>query len=250
MSSLRRRTGGAALGLWLLAACGGGGGDGPVVEPPVPTVRGVSVTPAAATLRVGETQTLTALVDAINGAGTSVTWSSESPTLATVSTTGVVTAVATGTAVIRATSVADARQSGTATITVQPARNILIDPGTASVGTGQTVRLTATVQIDPGLPTTVTWRSVATTIATVSSSGVVTGVAQGTTQIQAISTADTTLRGTAVVNVVPVVRSLAVSPTSASVFIGDTRQLAATVSADAGVAQTVTGGPAIRPSPR
>lgn len=240
MSSLRLRTGGAALGLWLLAACGGGGGDGPVVEPPVPTVRGVSVTPAAATLRVGETQTLTALVDAINGAGTSVTWSSESPTLATVSTTGVVTAVATGTAVIRATSVADARQSGTATITVQPARNILIDPGTASVGTGQTVRLTATVQIDPGLPTTVTWRSVATSIATVSSSGVVTGVAQGTTQIQAISTADTTLRGTAVVNVVPVVRSVAVSPTSASVFIGDTRQLAATVSADAGVAQTVT----------
>lgn len=70
----------------------------------MPTVRGVSVTPAAATLRVGETQTLTALVDAINGAGTSVTWSSESPTLATVSAAGVVTAVGTGTAVIRALS--------------------------------------------------------------------------------------------------------------------------------------------------
>lgn len=224
----------------MLAACGGGGDGGPTPPTPTPTVRGVSVTPSAATLRVGETQSLTALVDAINGAGTTVTWSSDNPTLATVSASGVVTAVATGTAVVRATSVADTRVSGTATITVQSARNITIDPGTVSIGSGQTTRLTATVQIDAGLATTVTWRSVATNIATVSANGTVTGVAQGTTQIQAVSTVDTTLRGTAVVNIVPVVRSVAVTPTTASVFIAATQQLAATVSADAGLAQTVT----------
>lgn len=239
MSSLRFRSGGAALTIWILTACGGGGNDGPV-DPPPPSVRGVSVTPASLTLRVGETQALSALVDAINGAGTSVTWSSESPSLASVSSSGLVTAVATGTAVVRATSVADPSKSGSATITVQPARNITIDPGTLSIGTGQSIRLTATVQIDPGLPTSVTWRSVSSAIATVSTNGTVTGVAQGTTQIHAISTADTTLRGTAVVNVLPVVRSVAVSPTTASVFIGATQQLAASVSADAGIAQTVT----------
>lgn len=233
----------------VLAACGGGGDGTPTPPTPVPTVRGqrhaIGRDPAG-----GETQALTALVDAINGAGTTVTWSSDNPTLATVSASGVVTAVATGTAVVRATSVADTRVSGTATITVQSARNITVTPSPVSIGSGQTTRLTATVQIDGGLPTTVTWRSVATNIATVSTNGTVTGVAQGTTQIQAVSTADTTLRGTAVVNIVPVVRSVAVTPATASVFIAATQQLTATVSADAGWPRRSPGGRAIRPWPQ
>jgi uncharacterized protein YjdB len=79
----------------------------------------------------------------------------------------VVTAVTIGTATIRATSVADTRVSATASITVQAARNISLTPATVSLGTGQTQALQATVQIDPGLPTTVTWRTSAATIANV-----------------------------------------------------------------------------------
>ena len=68
--------------VWLvaLAACGGGGEtSGPPVVVNPPTVRGVTVTPSAATIRVNETQSLSAVVDAINGAGTGVTWSRDVP---------------------------------------------------------------------------------------------------------------------------------------------------------------------------
>lgn len=226
--------------LLVLAGCGGGGADAPIVTPPPPTVRSVTITPSSATVRVGETQGLSALVDAINGAATTVTWSSESPTRASVSASGVVTGLAAGTAIIRATSTAQPSVSGTASIQVQAARSITVSPSVVSIGSGQTAALTAVVQLDAGLPTTVTWRTSAAGIATVSSSGVVTGVAQGTAQITAIATADTTLRASSTVNVVPSVRSITVTPTTATLNSGDTRQITATVVTDPGVAQTVT----------
>ncbi len=226
--------------LVALAACGGGDPSSPPVVVNPPTVRGVAVTPTVATIRVGETQSLSAVVDAINGAGTGVTWSSESPSTATVNSTGLVTAIGIGSATIRATSAADTRVSATATITVQAARNVTVTPTTVSLGTGQTQALQATVQLDAGLPTTVTWRTSAATIATVSAAGVVSGVTQGTATITAVSVGDTTLRATVSVNVVPVVRTVAVTPTTASLFINMTQQLTAAVTADAGAVQTVT----------
>lgn len=240
LPSVLRRFRATTLALGLLACGGGGDASGPPVVVNPPTVRSVAITPTVATIRVGETQSLSAVVDAINGAGTGVTWSSESPTVVSVSSTGLVTAIAIGTGTIRATSAADTRVSATATITVQAARNISLTPTTVSLGAGQTQALQATVQIDPGLPTTVTWRTSAATVATVSAAGVVAGVALGTATITAVSVGDTTLRATATVNVVPIVRAVAVTPITASLFINGTQQLSATVTADAGAAQTVT----------
>ncbi len=230
----------AAASLALLWGCGGGGDNtGPVTNPPA--VRGVTVTPGAASLRVGDSQGLSALVDAVNGASTGVSWSSESPAVATVSSTGTVTAVSTGTAVVRATSTFNTAMSGTAVITVQSRRSIAVSPTTASIGTGQTATFTATVQIDAGLSTVVTWSSSTPTVATVNAStGVVTGVAQGTSQITATSIVDGTLAASATINIVPVVRSVSVTPTTASVFIGNTQQITPTVNADAGAPTTVT----------
>jgi hypothetical protein len=73
-----------------LAACGGGGDSGPTPPPAPPQVRSVAITPSSATVRVGETQSLSALVDAAAGVATTVTWTSEAPTLASVSVSGAV----------------------------------------------------------------------------------------------------------------------------------------------------------------
>ena len=52
--------------LVALTACGGGGDPaGPPVVVNPPTVRGVTVTPSVATIRIGETQSLSAVVEVI-----------------------------------------------------------------------------------------------------------------------------------------------------------------------------------------
>lgn len=70
---------------------------------------------------------------------------------------------------------------------------------------GDRLMLAADVDANPGLPTTVTWRSSDTTLATVDASGMVTAkctTVGGPDTVTAISTADTTVRGTKVVGVV------------------------------------------------
>ncbi len=85
-----------------------------------PEVARVAVAPETSTLAVGGSVTLSANAFAADDtpiAGVSFTWSSSAPEVATVSTTGVVTAVAVGTAQITATTANGT--SGTASITVE-----------------------------------------------------------------------------------------------------------------------------------
>ncbi len=203
-------------------------------------VRGVSITPASAAIRVGDAQPLTATVDADAGLGTTVTWSSDNAAVATVSATGVVTGVSIGTATIKATSVADSKFSATATITIAAARNVTVSPTTATIIAGQTTPLVATVRIDAGQSTAVTWRTSAVPIASVNAAGVVTGVGAGVAIITAVSVADTTLKADVTITVAPSVRAVAISPTIASLFIATTQQFTPTVSVDGAAATTVT----------
>lgn len=81
----------------------------------------VSVSPASEDLIVGGTATFAAAVVTTGGADPSVAWSSDNDAVATVSTTGVVTAVSAGTATITATSAFDTTVSDSATVTVHEA---------------------------------------------------------------------------------------------------------------------------------
>ncbi|EPL1953323.1 Ig-like domain-containing protein [Citrobacter freundii] len=65
-----------------------------------------------------------------------------------------------------------------------PATGITVTPETASVDVGDTTSLTATLA-PAGATDTVTWESSDPEVATVSASGVVTGVAAGTATITA-----------------------------------------------------------------
>jgi uncharacterized protein YjdB len=63
--------------------------------------------------------------------------------------------------------------------------SIVITPSPASVKPGQTLQLSAKVLGPPGIQQGVNWRSLNTQIATISSSGLVTGVAEGPATIRA-----------------------------------------------------------------
>lgn len=81
------------------------------------TIAAVAVTPATASVAVGETVDLEAVVTPV-GASQLVTWTSSDETKASVSATGLVTGIAAGTATITATSAADGTKTDTAEITV------------------------------------------------------------------------------------------------------------------------------------
>ena len=225
--------------LLLLVACGDGGTT-PTSPPTPPTPVATSITLSTTSLSfssLGATQQLTATVKDQNGAtmsGAAVNWSSSSASVATVSSTGLVTASGGGTATVTATS-----SSAVATVTVsvvQVAASIeLSDTLVSFLALGDTTQLTATVKDVGGAAigdASVTWSSSDTAVATISDAGLVTSVADGTAVITAISGAQT---AAAAVTVTQVAASIELSPTSlVLVSIGDTATLSATVKDAAG----------------
>jgi len=202
-----------------------------VVDPAPLPVASVSVAPSSVTVTVGGAVSLVATLKDGNGntlAGRAITWASNNAAVAAVSGTGVVTAAAAGSATITATSEG---QSGSATVsvTIVPVASVSVSPATASVQTGQTVQLTATPKDASGgalSGRTVTWASSNVGVATVSGSGLVSGVAAGSATITATSEGQS---GSAVVSVTIVpVASVVVSPATAGVQAGQNVQLTVT----------------------
>src|SRR5205807_589553 len=111
-----------------------------------------------------------------------------------------------------------------------PVAAVTVTPASVSVLQGQTVQLTATPRDASGNPLTgraISWSSSDNTIATVNSSGLVTGVVAGAVTITATSEGQS---GTASITVSGVpVASVTVSPASASVPAGQTVELSATL---------------------
>ncbi|MGO0683499.1 phage tail tube protein [Pseudomonas fulva] len=88
-----------------------------ITRVPFVPVTSVAVTPGTASIAVGATRQLSASATPAQ-AGQNVTWSSSAPSVATVSSSGLVTGVSAGSAVITATSVSDKTKTATSNITV------------------------------------------------------------------------------------------------------------------------------------
>jgi uncharacterized protein YjdB len=170
--------------LLLLAAAGCSDSSGPA------PVADVVVTPQTAEVETGSTLQLSASVR--DGEGNPltdrpVTWSSSSDAVGTVSPTGLLTAVSTGTVTVTATSEGQTGQAVIGVI-VPPVATVSLNPPTSTVLVQQTVQIHATLFDARGrvaLGRAVAWRSENPGVATVSETGLVRGVAAGTATITA-----------------------------------------------------------------
>ncbi|PYP46446.1 MAG: hypothetical protein DMD42_04275 [Gemmatimonadetes bacterium] len=204
-------------------------------------VASVKVTPAVVSLLVGAAVQLSATTADSAGnllAGRSISWSSSDATVASVSTSGLVTSVAQGSASITATSEGQST-AVPVTVTTVPVASLQVSPASANMFVGQTLSLTATPKDAAGNTLTgrpVTWASSSPSVATVSNTGQVAGVTQGSATITATSESKTA-RATINVAIVPVA-SVQVSPPTASLTPGQTAQLTATPKDSAGSALT------------
>ena len=216
----------------IAAVCEGVFSGNVTVNVAAAPVASVQVTASVSALQVGQSVTMAATPRDAQGnalTGRAVTWSSTNAAAATVSSTGLVTAVAPGQAEIRATS-EGITGSAAMTVVQVPVATVSVGPPTATLVAGQSTTLSAVTTDANGSVLTgraVTWSSGNAGIATVSQAGVVTAVAPGTVTISATSEGRT---GTSQVTVVPVpVGTVTVTPAAVSVEAGLTAQLSATV---------------------
>ena len=149
-------------------------------------VTGVFLSASTATMYVGDTKTITATIAPSNATNKNVTWKSDNTSVATVTSSGKITAVKAGTAKIVVTT-EDGSYNKTVDVTVKEkvaATDVKIS-GNTSGTEGGTIQLSATITPSDTYDKTITWKSDNTTVATVSSSGKVTLKSPGTVKITA-----------------------------------------------------------------
>ena len=207
-------------------------------------VSSISLSESNSTLNVGNTKQLTATVLPTNATDKSVTWSSSNSSVASVSSSGLVTAKAVGTATIACQANDGSGKSATCSITVKSSivdpLSIVLPNYTENIKVGETITLTPT--IDPSnATTTLTWESSNVAVATVTQNGVVKGLKVGESKITV-----TTHNGKSAYCYVKVadnviyVTSISLNATSVTLTEGNTKQLEATVSPNNATNKTVT----------
>ena len=192
----------------------------------------VQVLPAAVSLRVGVTATIQARTFDADGdllTGRAIAWSSSNPAIVTVSAAGVLSAVAAGTATVTATS--EGRTGQTAvTVTLAPVATVVVAPLADTLPLGGSRTFTATLRDAAGVALTgrtVSWRTSADTIATVSSTGIVNALSPGVTQV--IATSEGRTGAATLVVLSRLASSVTLTPATATLIAGTTLSLTAQV---------------------
>ncbi len=163
-----------------------------------------------------------------------VTWTTSNSSVAAVSSSGLVTAKAAGTAVITATSTVNTAIKATCTFTVNPiaVTGVSLNKTETAITIGGTEQLTAAISPSNAVNKNVIWTSSNTSVATVSSGGLVTAKAVGSANITVI-TEDGGKTASCIVTVNPIaVTGVTLNKNSTTLTVDDTEQLTATIKPD------------------
>ena len=195
------------------------------VQTKVVAVTSITLDKTSLSMKVGETETITATINPDNATDKSVTWGSSDVSVATVSD-GKVTAKESGTAIITAKSGSCIAEC-TVSVSVD-VESVTLDKTSLELAAGETATLTATVKPDEATDKNVTWASSNESVAKVAD-GKVTAVKSGYATITAKcggKTAECT------VSVTVPTGSVTLDKTTLSLAVGETAQLTATVKPD------------------
>jgi uncharacterized protein YjdB len=211
----------------------------------------IVITPAAASIATGQTQSFTASGIFSDGSTTeitnSVTWNSSATNFATIDPTGLATGVSAGAAVITASSGSVTSAPVTLTVTAAVLTEIDIAPDGQYIPVGGQYQLVLTGTYSDNSTQTITnatWSSSDSTLASVDpNTGIVTGVANSNNNPVTITAAFGGMTNTTTVYITAAVpESLQITPTTASVASGTTLQYSVNVVYSDGSIQPVTTG--------
>lgn len=177
----------------------------------------------------GSSFTLKPIFTPSNTTNKKVTWTSSNTGVAKVSDKGKVTGVKGGSAIITCVS-EDGGYVATCLVTVvQPVSTVKLNHSSYKLGLGKSVTLKATVTSNTSSNPKVKWTSSNTKIATVSSSGKVTGKKLGTCTITATATDGSKKKASCKITVVRQSTSVKLNKSYLTLIVGHNSQLKATV---------------------
>ena len=208
----------------------------PEPEPAFIEVSSIKLSSTSINLQAGESVNLAATISPENATNKTVSWSSADSSIATVSK-GKVTAVAVGSTTITARN---GKVSATCRVTVNPtnATSIQLNQSSVSLCIGETITLTATISPETTTDKTIKWSSSDKSIASVDNTGKITAIAIGSTTITAQVG---NIKASCAVAVKPIeVTSIELNQTSASITIGESINLTATVYPENATDKTIT----------
>ena len=152
----------------------------PTETPTAVPVSSVFINKSTATLKVNATLQLSVTISPSSATNKSVTWTSNNTKVATVSSTGKVTAKLPGTATILVKTV-DGGKTATCKVTVtQPVSSVKLNKTILTLYKGKTYQLKVTINPSNASNKKVTWKSSNTKVATVNSTGKITAKGKGT----------------------------------------------------------------------
>jgi uncharacterized protein YjdB len=191
-----------------------------------PALQSIAVTPANPSIAKGLKQQFTATGTYSDNSTadltSQVTWASATTTVATISAAGLATAVGTGTSTISA-KLGSITGSTVLTVTAAALQSIAVTPANPTIAKGTTQQFTATGTYTDSstkdLSSQVTWGSATTSVATISSAGLATALAAGTSTISAMLDG---VGGSTVLTVTAAaLQSIVISPANPSVPKGE-----------------------------
>lgn len=207
---------------------GGSGADGGDQPTNVP-VTGVTVTPNAIPMWVGDSAGFNVTVSPEGATNKNWTSSTSNASIASLSGKSTIHAVAPGTAIITVTT-EDGNKTATITVTVKQqvdVINLSVDKNPLKVG--GTAKVTANVLPENASNKGVTFTSSHSTVATVDANGNVQAASAGTTTITATAADGKGAYGTITIKVEDMATGVTLSPTSKELKVNETAQLAASV---------------------
>lgn len=181
-SSILLASYGSSIGVYVYGASSSGDINFHLQKVTVSNISVTSITlnKSSATISPQGTVSLTATVSPSNATNKGVTWSSSNTSVATVSSSGVVTGVAVGSCTITCTAKDSSGKKATCAVTVRvPVSSISLNQSSATLNPEATLQLTATIAPSDATNKNVTWSTSNSSVATVSSTGLVTAVAAG-----------------------------------------------------------------------
>lgn len=163
-------------------------------------VTSISLNYSSRSLTKGSTVTLKPTITPTTATDKTIKWSSSNTSVATVSTSGVVKAVASGKATITCTANDGSNVKATCIVTVTtPVSGITISSSNEQMKVGESLALTASTNSDADNKN-ISWSSSNTSVATVSG-GLVTAIAEGQVTIKASASSDATKYATCTITV-------------------------------------------------